>query len=114
MPKQTYPKLPADFKEKWVAALRSGEYKRGTSHLKSENNKVVKHCCLGVACEIVGAKNIYNKCYIKNGIGIKGITKLPSILIGNGGNDVVHKLTIMNDSNRYSFKQIANWIEKNL
>lgn len=37
-----------EIKAKWVAALRSGEYEQGTSHL----NKDDKFCCLGVLCDI--------------------------------------------------------------
>lgn len=35
----------------WVAALRSGEYKQGTHHLRSTDNS---YCCLGVLCELGG------------------------------------------------------------
>ncbi len=38
---------------KWVAALRSGEYKQTKKHLTDD----MGHCCLGVACEL----------YIKDG-----------------------------------------------
>lgn len=34
--------------EKWVKALRSGDYKQGQFNL----NKDGKFCCLGVACEL--------------------------------------------------------------
>jgi len=37
-----------EIKTKWVAALRSGNYKQGTGYL--ERNGC--HCCLGVLCEI--------------------------------------------------------------
>lgn len=33
---------------RWIAALRSGEYKQGESFLCSEG----RYCCLGVACEV--------------------------------------------------------------
>lgn len=35
--------------QKWVNALRSGNYKQGTKVLKTQDNKF---CCLGVACDI--------------------------------------------------------------
>ena len=112
MPKQTYPKLPAEFKKKWVAALRSGEYKQGMGLLKGEdwNGGPFSYCCLGVACEVAGCKNIDGP-FIRKGAGIRGITKLPKILIGDDG--LPDKLAKMNDFGK-SFKQIANWIEKNL
>ena len=36
-------------KQKWVDALRSGEYKQGSTILRSLNNEF---CCLGVLCDI--------------------------------------------------------------
>ena len=36
--------------EKWVAALRSGEYKQ-TSGILANHNRT-EHCCLGVLCEL--------------------------------------------------------------
>lgn len=35
--------------KKWVAALRSGEFKQGKCVLRDAENN---HCCLGVACEL--------------------------------------------------------------
>lgn len=39
-----------EFKAKWVAALRSGEYKQCKNSLRQEDG----FCCLGVACDISG------------------------------------------------------------
>lgn len=41
----------------WITTLRSGEYLQGVGSLKQEEDGKIKHCCLGVACEIAGAKN---------------------------------------------------------
>jgi len=46
------PLLPVDIKEKWLNALRSGEYTKGREYLCSDN----KYDCLGVLCEIQGIK----------------------------------------------------------
>lgn len=35
-------------KEKWINALRSGEYKQGREKLRSPNG----YCCLGVLCDL--------------------------------------------------------------
>lgn len=40
--------LKPEIKEAWLAALRSGEYKQGTSALKNGG----KFCCLGVLCDL--------------------------------------------------------------
>ena len=42
------PKMNPEIKAKWVAALRSGEYKQGRGQLRSED----LFCCLGVLCDL--------------------------------------------------------------
>lgn len=52
-------KLPTEFKQKWLEALRSGKYKRTMGALRETwdmDNEVYSYCCLGVACDIAGAK----------------------------------------------------------
>jgi hypothetical protein len=41
-------RMNPEVKARWVAALRSGEYKQGTGHLNSQG----AHCCLGVLCDL--------------------------------------------------------------
>ena len=41
--------------KKWVAALRSGEYKQGTGRLHDAADNA--YCCLGVACEVYNKEN---------------------------------------------------------
>ena len=44
-------------RKKWVAALRSGEYKQGNGYLCKMNGQgEFRFCCLGVLCEIAGAQ----------------------------------------------------------
>lgn len=46
-------------KEKWIDALRSGEYQQGTGYLKViHENGDIKHCCLGVLCELAIKDNL--------------------------------------------------------
>lgn len=115
-------RLPVAFKRKWVKALRSGEFKQGRSSLKenmSFENDIVdyRYCCLGVACEIQGLKTD-NRGFIENNNiykNLRGITKIPKILLGNEDNNpVVSKLVSLNDTKKWNFKRIATWIEKNL
>ena len=101
--------LPREFAEKWVEALRSGEYKQ-TDH-KLINNKG-DYCCLGVACKIVGMNDIvlkeHNTTVICDGWAYsKGIPE--------GLNDRLHKMCVdMNDIERKSFPEIADWITDNV
>lgn len=47
------PRLKPEIKAKWLAALRSGEYKQtqGTLHYRDRQGND-SYCCLGVLCEI--------------------------------------------------------------
>lgn len=118
-----YEKLPLAFKTRWVKALRSKKFIQGENDLKSWPDTIwvgyagqIKHCCLGVACEIVGAKIRFEKSpsFIQNDGSrtIKGITKIPKSL--RGESITATKLAKMNDSGKWSFKRIASWIERTL
>ena len=39
-----------EFKARWLAALRSGEYRQGTGLLRTGDDRF---CCLGVACDLL-------------------------------------------------------------
>lgn len=47
--------MKEDIKDKWVAALRSGDYKQGMNALYKENGS---YCCLGVLCAVLGHKPV--------------------------------------------------------
>lgn len=60
-----------NIKEKWVAALRSGEYEQGTAVLTQEDEDGnIKHCCLGVLCQLA----------LADGVDIKVDTSIYGIL----------------------------------
>jgi hypothetical protein len=114
-------KLPEDFKQKWIAALRSGEYKQGQNALERKG----EYCCLGVACAVSGVKDISflsNYGYIDyDPTGKPELLKVPDLL--RGENPVTKVLANMNDgrdetgtddSKRKSFSEIADYIEVNL
>lgn len=47
--------MQASLARKWAEALRSGKYKQQNYQLRAtEEGGVVKHCCLGVLCEVMG------------------------------------------------------------
>lgn len=117
-------RLPKEFGEKWLKALRSDEYKQVSGTLY--NAATQGYCCLGVACRIE-----YPLHYLKNSKGDSfGLTinkgtgsddlkyelhKIPEELKGNShDNKLVGELTEMNDNDEKSFKDIANWIEENV
>lgn len=106
-------RLPKKFKEKWIAALRSGKFKQGMGWLEDDG----KYCCLGVACRIAHPKLDLNDASFITKYSFPGgridKIKIPAILKGEDENEVVSVLASKND-NGQSFKKIATWIEKNL
>lgn len=97
-------KLPKEFKDKWIAALRSGEYTQCIGRLHDDGG----HCCLGVAEIISGAKSQDTGVLIgefPEAIQFKTKVKRDE--------NVSLTLTEMNDSGK-SFPEIADWIEANL
>lgn len=126
-------KMNQEIKQKWLKALRSGEYKQGAGGLKrihSSNNPSGKntfsYCCLGVLSEICGIENEAVKLdtgtlfsgiyYFKYPMNCKRLTNMPPAiwLKSVGISDYVgDELAEMNDDGM-PFIKIADWIEENL
>lgn len=102
--------MNAELKSKWVAALRSGEFKQGRERLQRKQDGETLYCCLGVLCHVAGVS--------LRGSGW-GTELSPSQLkrVGLTDSDQTY-LTNVNDGGGYrdshSFDQIADWIEANL
>jgi hypothetical protein len=113
--------------QKWVDALRSGDYKQGTGRLKSENNT---YCCLGVACEISelgkwenedGIGNIDFPLYLTDNdkpaecylpAPVRDWLGLDSADPTVNFNEEQEPLTELNDSHEITFEGIARDIER--
>jgi hypothetical protein len=108
--------LDPEFKKKWVAALRSGEYEQGVGKLRSLDNKF---CCLGVACDLVDPTQ-WSKMYELDYYywGRYEWETLPnavrSVISRYGQSINTSGLIHRNDISLWSFAQIADWIEENL
>lgn len=112
-------KLPEDLKTKWVAALRSGDYNQGTGNLYAHNNT---YCCLGVLGVVCGVDK--EKMLGKSFFGTSQTTYVqddnyPKMLYWDGRKSFAGRLSDMNDGSlegegRFSFLQIADYIEKEL
>lgn len=113
-------RLPEDFKAKWIAALRSGEYKQCKMSLcKAEPDGLKTYCCIGVGYLV--AKGIDPTDSVSGYIHPHSmdIDGVPSLLIGgvggsNAGGEVRLRLVRMNDEENKSFLEIADYIEENL
>lgn len=103
--------VPIDLKikERWVAALRSGDYEQARNTLR---NKKGAMCCIGVLCEIQGRKwewDDQRDAYVGAQLIV---TPETSEYAGAGGGNF-RPLARMNDRGD-SFTQIADYIEENL
>lgn len=105
--------------KKWVAALRSGEYKQGNARLQTGD----KFCCLGVACKVAeqngvevdtdynvlrGATLLFQPATIK-WLGLKSRAGEPDSRHKEKG---FGSLVALNDSGK-TFEEIADTLENN-
>lgn len=97
--------MDKELKAKWIAALRSGEFKQGREYFE----RYEKFCCLGVLCKVSGNPTTLE--YHSNWDAVTPI-------IGN--QDVIDMLWRMNDGRDdvnirpHSFSEIADYIESHL
>lgn len=109
-------KLPEDFKQKWIAALRSGEYKQGQYSLLDEQDRM---CCLGLAGILCGADKNYirGKAYFDSDQNHAETRVLPPDgypeILDPSKFPTYSTLAQMNDHGK-SFSEIADYIEANL
>lgn len=88
-------------KAEWVAALRSGEYKQGTSFLYRSNGT---YCCLGVLAktQLLRTKpELHRSLLTPEELGMLGMSEA-----------IATRLVLFNDNRGMSFSEIADWIEK--
>lgn len=114
--------MDADIKAKWTTALRSGKIRQGKETLaRLDRNRHLRRCCLGVLCDVAGAKRTKTQApwrrtasYEYN--GMSGTEYLPDTLANKLGlpREIQTKLATMNDSSGLSFREIADWVDKNL
>ena len=105
-----------ELKEKWLEALRSGKYKQGRGKLRSVDNEF---CCLGVLCDVSGQGEWDKKteAHYWYGQGNKwGTYGLPLFMNEFTGLTMGTEETLfaLNDVEKLSFNEIADWIEENV
>ncbi len=114
--------------KQWVKALRSGRYKQATESLLDDSGGIKLYCCLGVLCKLAEKAKIGKfkqdehgdfRFFSKDGKEIAENENLPKSvmkwagLTDNFGFSYDGKTLIdYNDTEDYSFKQIADIIEK--
>jgi hypothetical protein len=115
-----------ELKQKWIAALRSGEYKQGhwPTVLNTHDGEKFEHCCLGVLAEVAGV----DRDELLDHDHLDKIERQDLLGSWDSGNkdeppydreyDVTlttaqRRLAAMND-NEKSFREIADYIERTL
>lgn len=116
-----YKKMDKKVKNVWLKALRSGKYRQGEGYLcKQDKNNKSRYCCLGVLCNEShdGDWNREDDDYdgfVNWSIGGRSGAIPENIAKGFGLNlRTQEKLVALNDGEKLNFKEIAEWIEKNL
>ncbi len=125
-----------EIKAKWINALRAGNYQQGMGGLKrSTKGGGAEFCCLGVLCEIAVQEGIIPPAVSGKEMGYpinednpKGVRYYygKDRATGHPPKEVVewagmcsnptssmNMLIYLNDTEGYTFKQIADWIEAN-
>lgn len=102
--------MNAEFKAKWVEALRSGKYRQTQQALREKN----AYCCLGVACDISGFGVWDDDRFLHEEGNNTGY--LPTGLRERMGLEQLQEssLITMNDDEGKTFAEIADYIEANL
>lgn len=114
-----------DVKARWLAALRSGEYRQGAGRLRRQDVDGAVHCCLGVLCELAAADGVAE---YRHGLFYGLTTQLETGFNGvlpvdvkewaglSNGDPTVdgRRLSEWNDTSRLSFDGIADKIERYL
>lgn len=100
----------------WIKALRSGKYLQGSSVLRQSG----KFCGLGVLCDVHSKKTKGKWSRIKGSqeYTYKGKLTMPSTPIfewvGLSASTMAPRFVAMNDVQKLSFSQIADYIESTL
>ena len=105
-----YGKLNPEFKAKWIAALRSGEFEQGTKYLRTNGDRF---CCLGVAAHLLAPdewEDSYPAWLIRGSECALPTALCVEVGLNRNAHDALWK---MNDG-CYSFSEIADWIERHL
>ncbi len=114
-----------EIKDRWIAALRSGDYKQGFHTLRREGLKGDTFCCLGVLCEIAVAdgaveatRQKYGWNYGANSCILPAEVLEWAELESSTGDFELNgepiSLVDLNDHLEWDFNQIANAIEAGL
>ena len=107
--------MEPELKERWLVALKSGEYKKG-KHLLNHDSEL---CCLGVLCEILelpkrlisNRDNQFEYIYEEEGMFVTLSSSLLQKL--NMSSTIESRLSATNDQTE-TFKEVIKLIEESV
>lgn len=113
-------RMPKELKEKWMAALRSGEYEQGRDILHDGKGA---YCCMGVLQMVVDGEVEVSPFYPDKASGYpspewlerNGIICLLNTGWAENETDILlgdHKASVWNDKHNMSFPEIATIIDE--
>lgn len=106
--------MKKEIADKWIEALKSGKYKQHTNSLRVKD----MYCCLGVLCDISNVSKWTNRDFIFNNREFlyyyddNGGFPSPNVINWSELKDWMY-FSRMNDVERKSFNEIADYIEAN-
>lgn len=131
--------MKQEIKASWLEALRSGRFEQTDGALSKVRDGRLKHCCLGVLCELAVEAGVVDRDaqardvveggyvgYVPKGYGahygetsvlpaaVTGWAELDETNPGVSGPDGRTSLAGLNDDHSYTFAAIADVIEREL
>lgn len=100
--------MKKELRDKWVAALRSGEYIQGQETLRDTLNNT--YCCLGVLCKVSGSPNWDGEHMHGDYAFLQACAQKE---LGISAEDA-NRCVLLNDKEGKSFPEIADYIEQNI
>lgn len=100
-----------DVKDKWVSALRSGEYEQGVGYLCLDGC----YCVMGVLVDLYNKEHVVfspfdRKAPAEEVYNWASLIYLPKIVYGKE----FHSLIYLNDIDKLNFEELADLIEEQL
>lgn len=100
--------MNAELKQQWVEALRSGKYQQGVGRLRTKDGE---YCCLGVLGCIMKLSFDELGCRFIDKMDETTSSEYPQLPINRI--DQNHLIS-MNDDDKASFSEIADYVEEHL
>ncbi len=75
-----HPGAPDTNLDKWIVALRSGDFTQGDGYLARQNDEgTTQYCCMGVGCVVMGAESFLNATLMDGttALSFEGAVKMP-------------------------------------